>query len=83
LKFIPYGHQEIDKDDVQTVLEVLQSDWLTQGPVIDIFEKTVADYCGAKYTVADYEEAISIPIYHGLTNEEQDYVIAALKKVLS
>jgi UDP-4-amino-4,6-dideoxy-N-acetyl-beta-L-altrosamine transaminase len=49
---IPYGRQEINQEDLLAVLAVLQSDWLTQGPVIEQFENAVADYCGAKYAVA-------------------------------
>lgn len=50
--FIPYGHQYIDEEDIKAVVEVLRSDWITQGPKIDEFEVKVADYCGAKYAVA-------------------------------
>lgn len=49
---IPYARQDIDEDDVAAVLEVLRSDWLTQGPVVGRFERAVADYCGARYAVA-------------------------------
>ncbi len=52
MKLIPYGRQSINSDDIQAVVEVLQSDWLTQGPAIDRFEKKVADYCGAQFAVA-------------------------------
>ena len=52
MKQIPYGRQDVSEDDVRAVIEVLQSDWLTQGPAIEKFEQTVADYCGAKYAVA-------------------------------
>jgi UDP-4-amino-4,6-dideoxy-N-acetyl-beta-L-altrosamine transaminase len=50
--YIPYGRQSISPADIQAVVEVLQSDWLTQGPAIERFEKAVAEYCGAKYAVA-------------------------------
>ncbi|MBI2113065.1 MAG: DegT/DnrJ/EryC1/StrS family aminotransferase [Candidatus Wildermuthbacteria bacterium] len=49
---IPYGHQWIEEDDIQAVVQVLKSDWLTQGPAVVKFEKAVAAYCGAKYAVA-------------------------------
>lgn len=51
-KFIPYGRQLINNDDVKGVVKVLRSDWLTQGPKVEEFEKAVANYCGAKYAVA-------------------------------
>ena len=50
--YIPYGKQDITQQDIDSVVAVLQSDWLTQGPVIDQFEKAIATYCGAKYAVA-------------------------------
>ncbi len=49
---IPYGRQDISQDDIQAVIEVLKSDWLTQGPLVPLFEKAVAAYCGAQYGVA-------------------------------
>lgn len=49
---IPYARQSIDDSDVSAVMEVLRSDFLTQGPVVPRFEQRVADYCGAKYAVA-------------------------------
>jgi UDP-4-amino-4,6-dideoxy-N-acetyl-beta-L-altrosamine transaminase len=51
-QFIPYGRQDISQADIDTVVEVLQSDWITQGPAIERFEQLVAEYCGAKYAVA-------------------------------
>lgn len=49
---IPYGKQNIDRTDINAVLKVLKSDWLTQGPKVLEFEKALVDYCGAKYAVA-------------------------------
>lgn len=49
---IPYGRQTIEEDDIQAVVDVLRSDYLTTGPKIAEFEKMVADYVGAKYAVA-------------------------------
>jgi UDP-4-amino-4,6-dideoxy-N-acetyl-beta-L-altrosamine transaminase len=50
--YIPYARQDISQQDVDAVVEVLLSDWLTQGPTIERFEKAVATYCGVKYAVA-------------------------------
>jgi UDP-4-amino-4,6-dideoxy-N-acetyl-beta-L-altrosamine transaminase len=50
--FIPYGRQSINEADIQAVVEVLKSDFLTQGPAIERFEQAVAQYCGVKYAVA-------------------------------
>jgi len=49
---IPYGKQNINQSDIDAVIEVLQSDFLTQGPKISLFEKSVANYCSAEYAVA-------------------------------
>ena len=49
---IPYGKQDINQADIDSVIDVIQSDFLTQGPQVPLFEKTVSDYCGAEYGVA-------------------------------
>lgn len=49
---IPYAKQSITEEDINSVIAVLKSDWLTQGPAIERFERSVADYCGSKYAVA-------------------------------
>ena len=49
---IPYGRQSIDQQDIDAVIEVLKSDYLTQGPKVPEFEKTIQDYCNVKYAVA-------------------------------
>jgi perosamine synthetase len=50
--FIPYGTQWVDQEDIESVVSVLKSDWLTTGPTVDKFEKAFAKYVGAKYAVA-------------------------------
>ncbi len=50
--YIPYGRQAIDEKDIQAVVDVLRSDYLTTGPKVMEFEKRVAEYVGAKYAVA-------------------------------
>jgi hypothetical protein len=52
MKKIPYGRQNITEEDIQAVVEVLKSDFLTQGPTIKLFEEAFAEYVGAKYAVA-------------------------------
>lgn len=49
---IPYGHQNINQSDIDAVVDVLKSDFLTQGPVISVFEQNVIDKVGAKHGVA-------------------------------
>jgi UDP-4-amino-4,6-dideoxy-N-acetyl-beta-L-altrosamine transaminase len=49
---IPYGRQVISQTDIDAVVDVLRSDWLTQGPLVPRFERAVADYCDASHAVA-------------------------------
>ena len=49
---IPYGHQDITQDDIDAVVEVLCSDFLTQGPMVPRFEQTVAGHVGTKHAIA-------------------------------
>ena len=49
---IPYGRQDISQADIDAVVAVLQSDFLTQGPQVPLFEQTVADHVGAKHALA-------------------------------
>lgn len=51
-RIIPYGRQSVSEQDIEAVVEVLRSDWLTQGPKIAEFEGAFAAYTGAKYAVA-------------------------------
>ncbi|HZW26153.1 MAG TPA: UDP-4-amino-4,6-dideoxy-N-acetyl-beta-L-altrosamine transaminase [Gallionella sp.] len=49
---IPYGRQDISEADIQAVVDVLRSDYLTQGPVVPAFEQSIATYCGAQHAIA-------------------------------
>ena len=49
---IPYGRQNISEADIEAVVDILHSDYLTQGSAVPAFEKSVSDYCGARYGVA-------------------------------
>ncbi|MDH5368428.1 MAG: UDP-4-amino-4,6-dideoxy-N-acetyl-beta-L-altrosamine transaminase [Gammaproteobacteria bacterium] len=49
---IPYGRQDINQTDIDAVVEVLRSDFLTQGPMVPAFEKSIATYCGAQHAIA-------------------------------
>ena len=50
--FIPYGRQQISEVDIEEVVCVLRSEYLTQGPAIPAFEQAVASYCGVAHAVA-------------------------------
>ena len=49
---IPYGRQHITDADIEAVVAVLKSDFITQGPVVEQFEKRISEYCGVPYAVA-------------------------------
>jgi len=51
-KMIPYGRQDINQEDIDTVVKVLSSDFLTQGPQVPLFESTITEYCGVEFGVA-------------------------------
>ena len=49
---INYGRQDINKADIDAVVAILRSDFLTQGPAVSAFEKAVSTYCGVEFAVA-------------------------------
>ena len=51
IKTLSYGRQWIDDDDIAEVVRVLKGDWLTQGPTVAAFERSLADYVGVKHAV--------------------------------
>ncbi|CAO3460033.1 Bacillosamine/Legionaminic acid biosynthesis aminotransferase PglE; 4-keto-6-deoxy-N-Acetyl-D-hexosaminyl-(Lipid carrier) aminotransferase [Azospirillum argentinense] len=50
--FLPYGRQDIDQTDIDAVTAVLRGDWLTQGPAVEAFERTLCDRTGAAHAVS-------------------------------
>jgi len=57
---IPYGKQDITQSDIDAVVDVLKSDYLTQGPQVPKFEDRIKGYCGAKYAVASNSATSSL-----------------------
>jgi perosamine synthetase len=51
-KLLPYGRQSLDDEDIQAVVEVLKSDWLTTGPKVDEFEEQFAAWVGARHAIS-------------------------------
>jgi UDP-4-amino-4,6-dideoxy-N-acetyl-beta-L-altrosamine transaminase len=49
---IPYGRQDIDQEDIDSVVNVLQSDFLTQGPAVPAFEQEISNYCNVQHAIA-------------------------------
>jgi len=52
MKIIPYGRQSISNNEINAVIKVLKSDWITQGPTVIKFEEAIKKYTGARYSVA-------------------------------
>lgn len=52
MTMIPYGRQDISEADIQAVMDVLRSDFLTQGPAVPAFENAISGYCGVRQAVA-------------------------------
>lgn len=59
---IPYGRQNISKSDIESVVKVLKSDFITQGPVVNKFEEEIAKYTNSKYAVASNSATSSLHI---------------------
>ena len=51
-QYIPYGRQDINQADIDSVVDVLKSDFLTQGPKVPVFEQAIKDYCNVNYALA-------------------------------
>lgn len=75
---IPYSRQHIDEEDIQAVVEVLKSDWLTQGPKVAAFEKALAEYSGARFAVAVPNGTAALYLaYKAAGLEEGDEIITS------
>ena len=74
--FLPYGRQLIDDDDIQAVISVLQSDWLTTGPRVAQFEQAICEYTGTMHGVAVNSGTAALhAALHALGIAEGDEVI--------
>jgi len=72
---IPYGRQSIDKSDIDEVVKVLTSDFLTQGPYVENFESSIKHYVGAKYAVATNSATSALHIACKALNVFQDDIV--------
>jgi len=78
MKTIPYGRQSVEEDDIQAVVDILRSDWLTQGPAVDAFEGALAAYCGARYAVACSSGTAALHLaYQAAGLKEGDLVVTS------
>lgn len=83
MNFIPYGKQFIDEKDIQSVVDTLQSDFLTTGPKIKEFEDAIADYCGAKYCVAVCNGTAALHLASLVLLSENDKVLTTPNSFLA
>jgi len=75
-EFLPYGRQTISQQDIQAVVDVLQSDWLTTGPTVERFEQGVAQFVGVSHAVAVSNGTAALhAIMHALGISPGDEVI--------
>lgn len=83
MNFIPYGKQSIDQNDIDAVVETLQSDFLTTGPKVQEFEAVIAKYCGAKYCVAVSNGTAALHLASLCLLEENDKVLTTPNSFLA
>ena len=83
MQFIPYGKQSIDQSDIDTVVDTLNSDYLTTGPKIKEFEEALAHYCGAKYVVAVANGTAALHLASLVLLEKDDKVLTTPNSFLA
>ena len=83
MNFIPYGKQTISEDDINSVIEVLKSDFLTTGPKVKEFEEKIASYCGAKYCVAVSNGTAALHLASLVLLNENDKVLTTPNSFLA
>jgi UDP-4-amino-4,6-dideoxy-N-acetyl-beta-L-altrosamine transaminase len=83
MNFIPYGKQTISEDDINSVIEVLKSDFLTTGPKVKEFEEKIATYCDAKYCVAVSNGTAALHLASLVLLNENDKVLTTPNSFLA
>jgi UDP-4-amino-4,6-dideoxy-L-N-acetyl-beta-L-altrosamine transaminase len=83
MNFIPYGKQTISADDINSVIEVLKSDFLTTGPMIKEFEEKIASYCGVKYCVSVSNGTAALHLASLVLLKENDKVLTTPNSFLA
>lgn len=83
MNFIPYGKQTISEDDINSVIEVLKSDFLTTGPKGKEFEEKIASYCDSKYCVAVSNGTAALHLASLVLLEENDKVLTTPNSFLA
>ena len=83
MNFIPYGKQTISEDDINAVVEVLKSDFLTTGPKVKEFEEAISTYCGAKYCIAVSNGTAALHLASLVLLNENDKVLTTPNSFLA
>ncbi len=83
MNFIPYGKHSISKEDVNTVIKTLTSDFLTTGPKVKEFEKSLINYCDAKYVLAVSSGTAALHLISLALLNEKDKVITTPNSFLA
>ncbi len=83
MNFIPYGKQTIDEEDINSIVDVLKSDYLTTGPKIKEFEESIAKYCDARYCVAVSNGTAALHLASMVLLKEGDKVLTTPNSFLA
>ena len=83
MAFIPYSKQSISDDDIQSVVQTLQSDFLTTGPKVKEFEEAIASYCGAKYCVSVANATAGLHLVSLILLQENEKVLTTPNSFLA
>ncbi|MFV7790725.1 UDP-4-amino-4,6-dideoxy-N-acetyl-beta-L-altrosamine transaminase [Aliarcobacter lanthieri] len=81
--FIPYGKQSLDEDDINSVIEVLKSPFLTTGPKIEEFENKICEYTNAKYCVAVSNGTAALHLASLVLLEKKDKVLTTVNSFVA
>ena len=83
MNFIPYGKQNISDDDINEVIKVLKSPFITTGPTVKEFEEDLSEYCGSKYTVVVSNGTAALHLSSLVLLEKDDKVLTTPNSFLA
>ncbi len=83
MNFIPYGRQEINDDDINEVIDVLKSKFITTGPKVKEFEKAICNYCNCKYSVVVSNGTAALHLASLVLLKENDKVLTTPNSFLA
>jgi len=83
MNFIPYGKQLLAEDDIDAVVDVLKSDYLTTGPNVQAFEEALSTYCEVKYTIAVANGTAALHLASLVLLEDGDRVLTTPNSFLA